>query len=190
MWPIWSVRFLPMQDYPQHLFIAYVTATFEDPSLAWGRFYLADLAVRPYRLAYLIERFLASFFDIEVAGKLVISGVIILTSIFVAKNAEKCSGKDAPWGLLVLFPLIFNQFFYLGFQSYLLSLPILFLALMDLDSFTVRRASRSLWRRLAGLSFQDSSIWPALMATFSPSLLRCRSAATGVASMIWPPIDI
>ncbi len=30
LWPVWSVRFLPMQDYPQHLFIAYVTATFED----------------------------------------------------------------------------------------------------------------------------------------------------------------
>ena len=141
LWPVWSVRFLPMQDYPQHLFIAYVTATFEDQSLAWGRFYQANLAVKPYMLTYLIERFLASFLDIEVAGKLVVSSFIILTSVLVVKNAAKCDGQNVPWGLLILFPLIFNQIYYMGFQSYLLSLPILFLALMDLDSFVSRPLS-------------------------------------------------
>ena len=56
------------------------------------------------------------------------------------------------------------------------------------ENFTVQRASRSFWRSLAGLSFQSCGISPALMAAFSPSVLRCLGAATSVASTIWPAI--
>jgi hypothetical protein len=40
---------------------------------------------------------------------------------------------------------------------------------------------------LAGLSFQASGVSPALVADFSPPVLRCRGAATSVASMICQP---
>jgi hypothetical protein len=32
LWPVWRFRFPAMQDYPHHLFISYVLATFNDPS--------------------------------------------------------------------------------------------------------------------------------------------------------------
>lgn len=138
LWPIWSVRFLPMQDYPQHLFIAYAAATFDDPGLAWDRFYEATPALGPYTLAYLIVRAFALLFEIETAGKLLVSLVVLLTALVVVRESARHDGGPSPWGLLLFFPFVFSQVYYLGFQGYLLSLPLLFLALRDLEVFTAR----------------------------------------------------
>jgi hypothetical protein len=39
LWPIWGVHFLPMQDYPQHLFISKVLATYNEPTYDWHAYY-------------------------------------------------------------------------------------------------------------------------------------------------------
>jgi len=143
LWPVWSVRFLPMQDYPQHLFIAFVAATFDDPYLTWDRFYQATSAVGPYRLSYLIVHIFALWFEIETAGKLLVSLVVLLTALVVIRESAHHETGASPWGLLLLFPFMFSQIYYLGFQGYLLSLPILFLALRDLETFTARPLTAS-----------------------------------------------
>ncbi|MCP4444970.1 MAG: hypothetical protein GY811_06445, partial [Myxococcales bacterium] len=56
LWPIWGVRFLPMQDYPQHLFLSYVLATFDDPSMNWAETYSVHFEVGPYALYYVAMR--------------------------------------------------------------------------------------------------------------------------------------
>src|SRR6516162_3019984 len=55
---------------------------------------------------------------------------------------------------------------------------------LALVNLTVQRASRSLCRSLAGLAFQFAGIRPSLIAFFSSSVLRCRGAATRLASTI------
>ncbi len=57
---------------------------------------------------------------------------------------------------------------------------------LALVNFTVQRASRSLWRSLAGLACHAAGMRPALIAAFSWAVLRWRGAATSVASTIWP----
>lgn len=47
MWPIWGVRFLPMQDYPQHLFLSYVLSAFDDPSMNWAVHYTEHIERAP-----------------------------------------------------------------------------------------------------------------------------------------------
>lgn len=136
--PIWAFRFPPMQDYPQHLFVAHVAATFADPAWNWARFYEADLRVEPFSLTYLLMRFFALGFGPETSGKLTISVAILLTAAVVTREARDRKDGAEPWALLLLFPLFFSQVYYLGFLPYLLSLPLLFLALRDLETYSAR----------------------------------------------------
>ena len=45
LWPLWSARFPPMQDYPQHLLHAHVLLVHDDPAFDYNRYY--ECAIRP-----------------------------------------------------------------------------------------------------------------------------------------------
>ena len=132
LWPIWWYRFLPMQDYPQHLFIALVSSTFASPDFDWQQNYELNSGWAAYTLTYGLLGLFSTFTTLEAAGKLLTSLYILLMSIVVLRAARDHSGTQTPWALLLIFPLIFNQTYFLGFESYLLSISLLFLALMDL----------------------------------------------------------
>lgn len=133
LWPIWAVRFLPMQDYPQHLFLAQVITTYDAPSFNW-EFYRVDLGFRPYMLWYFAMKLLAGLFSIEAAGKILFSLYVFLIAA-LALVARRLSPKGSlPWGALLLYPFAFNQMYFMGFPNYILSLPLIFLALLDVDS--------------------------------------------------------
>ena len=133
LWPLWANRFLPMQDYPQHLFLAHVITTYDNPLFNWKEFYRVDLGVHPYMLWYLAMNMLGRVVDIEIAGKILFSLYILLITL-LALVARRLAPKDhLPWGALLLYPFAFNQMYYLGFSNYIISLPLLFLAVLDLD---------------------------------------------------------
>jgi hypothetical protein len=133
LWPLWANRFLPMQDYPQHLFLAQLISTYDDPSFNWKEFYTVQLGFRPYMLWYLAMNLLAQVADIEIAGKLLFSLYILLITTLAWAVRQLTPRGYLPWGALLLFPFAFNQMYYMGFSNYLISLPLLFLALMDLE---------------------------------------------------------
>ena len=54
------------------------------------------------------------------------------------RAARRLSHAHTPWARLALFPLAFDQSYFLGFENFLLSLPLLFLALLDLEDFATR----------------------------------------------------
>lgn len=141
LWPIWWYRFLPMQDYPQHLFIAHVLSTFNAPEFDWKNNYALNPNWGAYTLTYGILRFFSALTNIEVAGKLLTSLYVLLMTAVVLRAARYHTGTTSPWSLLLIFPCVFNQTYYLGFQSYLLSIPLLFLALMDLGCIASRPAT-------------------------------------------------
>ncbi len=139
LWPIWAVRFLPMQDYPQHLFVSHILSTFHDPALDWKSHYEVDLGLRPYMLWYVLMLPLARAFGTEAAGKLTFSLYILLVTVLVFGAARR---RSAPaWGALLLYPFAFNQIYFMGFSNYVLSLPILFIAILDLEDLAQRGAS-------------------------------------------------
>jgi hypothetical protein len=136
LWPVWQFRFPSMQDYPQHLFISYLLSTFNDPSFDWKRHYIVTPKAQPYEAFYYTTKFFALFCDIETSGKLFISLYIILVAALVVKASRSLDTlQRPPWGLLLLFPFSFSQIYFLGFTNYLISIPLLFLALFDLDRF-------------------------------------------------------
>ena len=149
LWPIWAQRFLPMQDYPQHLFITKVLATFGDPALDWPRHYTVHLASGAYILSYGLMRALALGLGVEIAGKLSISLYVILMAVVVLRAARHAPSPAPPWPLLLVFPLLFHQCYFLGFQSYLLSLPLLLLALFALADVGAGPLSPRLGAKLA-----------------------------------------
>ncbi len=120
-------RFLPLQDYPEHLFYADVLARLSDPATAYSRYYEADLRVGPYSAFYWLVLALAKVMSVEAAGKAVMSLYFVGAGLSVAgldRLMSRRPGRPSPpWASLLVFPLLFNQEWYLGFTNYLLSLP-------------------------------------------------------------------
>lgn len=134
LFPLWSNRLLPMQDYPQHLLLAQIAATYDEPGVNWKEWYRVDFGFAPYMLWYLAMKPLALLFGVQVAGKLLLSLYILLISLLALAARRLSPEGHLPWGALLLFPFAFNQMFFLGFANYLISLPLIFLALLDLDA--------------------------------------------------------
>ena len=133
LFPIFGLRLLPMQDYPQHLLLSHITATFENPAFNWKEFYEVDLGPRPYMLWYLLMKPLAMAIGVENAGKLLFSAYIALVTLVVAATKRYTGERFLPWGALLLYPFAFNQMYFMGFSNYIISLPLLFIALLDLE---------------------------------------------------------
>jgi len=128
---IWIPRFPAMQDYPQHLFMAYVLSEYNNPAFNWNQLYDVNGLWGPNNLFYLIVSALAVLIPIEIAGKIFISLSLILTTVFVLGWNHFRSTDYPPWSLLLLFPFFFSQIYYLGFTNYLISIPLLFLLLLN-----------------------------------------------------------
>ena len=145
LWPIWSQRFPPMQDYPQHLLQAQMLRVHDRPGFDYNQNFVFHL--RPTYAAFTLATLLFSTVaPIEVAGKLALSLYPVLIALVALRLGRRFGGRGAPWGALLFFPMAFNQQYFLGNTNYLLSLPLLVLALMDFEDL------------LAG----PLSAWPAL----------------------------
>ncbi len=132
LWPLWSARFPPMQDYPQHLFQTQVLRAHNDPAFDYNRYY--EFRLRPvYATFFLTTLFFAKFVPIETAGKLSLSLYPVLIAIIVVRLGRRLGREVAPWGALLFFPLAFNQQYFLGNINYFLSLPLLILILLDYE---------------------------------------------------------
>jgi hypothetical protein len=144
-------RLLPMQDYPQHLFLSHVIATYENPAYNWKEFYTVDLKLSPYMLWYLAMKPLSLLYGVEVAGKMLFSLYILLISLLVHRTRRLCPKGAFPWGALLLFPFAFNQVYFMGFANYIVLLPVLMLAVMDLEELALK--GLSWWRVVLHATF-------------------------------------
>lgn len=145
---IWQSRFPPMQDYPQHLMQFHILETFQDPRYNWQKHFETNLNVAPYSASYLLSALFSRFMGIESVGKAILTVYLALIAVFVGQVAKLSADRDhLPWGILLLFPLAFHQFYFFGFVNYLLSLPLLFLALNDLQRFSQEPVGWYSWLR-------------------------------------------
>lgn len=193
LWPVWWYRFLPMQDYPQHLFMAKVISTFNDPDYNWSQFYTINLRYLPYSLFYLLMRFFSHFVDVETAGKLFVSLYVLLVGAFVVREAADRKYQHVPWGILLLFPFSFHQFYYLGFVNYILSIPILFFVLRDFESFaneklTLRNAIRHLVHLLVLFLSHPYTVLVYIVFSFGTVVHYHRSRRLLAGTAVVPPL--
>lgn len=125
--PIWSVRYPPLLDYPNHLASAFVLAHLKEPGFRFHQFYEAHWGFYPYLAMNVMLIGLERFFSIELAGHLFLSLCILalpLAAWFFVRQANPGSEALAFWWL----PVSYNLFFLYGYLNMLLSMALCLLA--------------------------------------------------------------
>lgn len=139
--PVWVLRYLPMQDYPQHLFQAKLVIQHLD-GLPVDPAYTVELHPT-YSIFYLLVWLFAKIVPLAVAGRAAVT-LYFLLMYLAARRVLWINGREAPpaYAAFLLAPLAINHAYYLGFLNYLYALPLVLLAWMD-----VLFALRSGWTR-------------------------------------------
>lgn len=151
LWPVWALEFPPLQDYPQHLFLAHVNATYTNARFNWPQYYLADLTLGPYAFFYLFVAGLDQIMPITMAGKVYLTLYISLLTGLALVLGKKSPAKNPPWASLLLFPLAFHQMYFMGFTNFLLSVPVLAFAVLDHQRLVCERPTALAFFRQVGL---------------------------------------
>ena len=121
--PIWSVKFPPMLDYPNHLARSFVLTHMNDPAFTFNRFYRADWAAYPYLGMDASLAVLNRIFPVEIAGKVFLSVCILAipaAAWFFLSEINPGDDATALWVLLIAG----NVFFLQGFLNFDLSIAV------------------------------------------------------------------
>ncbi len=124
--PVWTVRHLPLVDYPNHLARAYILAHSEDPVLA--RYYAPDWSPNPYLLMDAALVGMQSVMPVETAGRILVSISLLALPVcvwFFLRQANPGHDPLALWSLL----LCQNFFFLTGLVNLQLGIAVCFLVL-------------------------------------------------------------
>jgi hypothetical protein len=124
VFPLFYVRYPPLEDLPQHLAAVRILHDFHDPQLGFARFFELDLLRTQYLAYYLTADLLAYLMSVELAVKLLTAASLVATP-YAAAGLLRALGKDPRLALLVL-PLTYNAHLILGFFNFLLAIPVAF----------------------------------------------------------------
>ena len=122
IWPLFYVRYPPIEDLSQHLAAIRVLHDFRDPQLGFARFFELDLLRTQYLAYYLAAHLLAYLVDLELANKLLIATALISIP-YAARALLQALGKDGRLALLT-FPLAYNAQLILGFFNFIAAIPL------------------------------------------------------------------
>lgn len=138
--PIWAVRYLPFLDLPQHLSVIHVLAHYDEPRYRYAEFLELKPVFTTYLVYYRGSALLAQFMSVEAASKVFISLYVLglPASLMVALRAFRRN----PWFGFLGFPLVYSYPLFMGFVSFCLALPLLFLGLALWESM-LRRPTRA-----------------------------------------------
>ena len=120
--PLWTHRWLPIQDLPQHLATLRVVheAHFGGPTRG---LYDVDLSHTQYVLFYVVGDLLACVVSVRTAGLLMLTAYMVFTiaSMFALLKAL---GRDPRLCLLAV-PLLTNSQFLIGLLQFLIGIPLM-----------------------------------------------------------------
>jgi len=142
--PVWTVRYVPLVDYPNHLASAFVLAHLSDHAFQFYRFYAPDWNTYPYLAMDVILLGLQRLLSVDLAGRVLLS--LCLVSVpaaawFFIRHANPGQESLALWSLLVSNNL---YFFLFGMVNLQLSLA-LWLVVIGVWLQYVARPRWSLW---------------------------------------------
>ena len=142
--PVWTVRYPPLVDFPNHLASAFVLAHLHDPRFHFSQFYAPNWNLGPYLTMELILVGLQKFLPAMLAGRIFLSLCLLVVppSVwFFLKEANPGEERLTFWSLL----LCSNVFFFLyGLLSLQLSFALCFVVLGVWLRY-IRRPHPSLW---------------------------------------------
>ncbi len=146
--PLWSVRVPPMQDMWQHLALVDVIHHYDAAGSIYPDYFLLPTSPRPNLVYYYLTHLLAFVTpSLEVANKVVIS-LYLLAFPASFLSLLRAFGRSR-WLGFFAFPLTYNAFFFYGFVSFLIGIPVLFAGLAAYRRFLAgpwrERLRHGLW---------------------------------------------
>jgi hypothetical protein len=187
VWPLFYVRYAPIEDLPQHLAAIRVLHDLHDPAFGLAQYFEVHLLRTQYLAYYLAADALAYVAPLELANKLLVAASLIATP-WAARSVRRELGKDDGLALL-LFPLAYNAHLILGFFNFIaaigLSLYGVALALQQRRRFSRARAIGS--AALCVVCFYTHVVPFALMAVaivLVGSYATWRAAARSLAPLL------
>jgi hypothetical protein len=121
--PIWSVRFPPLLDYPNHLARSFILTHLTDPAFPFSNYFSADWGAYPYLGMDASLAVLGRLFPIETAGRVFLSLCALAlpaAAWFFLRQVNPGDDATGAWALL----MAFNVFFLEGFLNFDLSLAV------------------------------------------------------------------
>ena len=149
--PIWSVRFLPLLDEPNHVAAVYIWHHIADPKARLAEFYEVNVDLVPYFLHYALAHLLAYVVGVEAGHKLVVSLYVLLLPVAALVWCRRT--KRSPWLSVLTFPLVWTYAWAHGFHAFNLGLVASLLALAAVDSVLEDPSRRTLVAVAAILGF-------------------------------------
>jgi hypothetical protein len=131
--PIWTTRFHPLPDLPNHIAAASVWHNYANPDFDFQRYYVLKLGPTPYWGYYLLAHLFAYPFGLDIANRLILSLYAVGLPIGILVLARRFGRSE--WLSLFVFPLIWNFNLAIGFVPYCLGLALLPFALDVFDRF-------------------------------------------------------
>ena len=111
---IWKNAFLPMQDLPQHLYMAWIANHFDDATGQLSDIYLLRQQFGPYRATYLLQRSFSVFFEPLTSARLIVSLYVLLVAL-LAWELRRLSDEGAVgWAALLLIPASLHPMYFYG----------------------------------------------------------------------------
>ncbi len=146
VWPLYSVRLLPLQDAYSHQAIAHILHTIlAEPNHPWGDvFFLAPPVIRPNSLYFWLCHGLAGLLTVEAATRLLLAAYVVAMPLTLGRLLQTLG--QSRWLVFVILPFAYNAHVALGFVAYLLATPLLF-ATLDLGIRFLGRGGA--WRAVA-----------------------------------------
>lgn len=140
--PLWIVRIIPMQDIWQHLALVDVIHNYWAPGSVYPDYFILPDVPKPNLLYYYLTSVLGYVTpSLEFANKIVLSLYVIgfpLGFLYLLRSFGR-----SKWLSLFAFPFIFNAMFYLGFVSFALAMPMLFVVTGAYRRFTANPDRRT-----------------------------------------------
>jgi hypothetical protein len=136
--PLWSAKYLPMVDLPQHAALVSAWLHYDDPEMRFADQFEIHLFT-PYVLTYLAAVWMARLVGVLAALKILVSVAVVGLPLAMMRHLARRGGD--PWWALWGFPLSFGLSFRWGFVSYIVAAPLCVLFVDEGDRYA-REPSR------------------------------------------------
>jgi len=187
--PVWSSRFLPLLDEPNHLSALYIWKQLSDPSSPLHAYYRLSFAPVSYLLHYGLAYLTSWVVGVELAHKLLLS-VYVLSFPVAGWLWCRATGRTV-WLCLTTIPLAYSTSWSLGYHSFDAGVAACLFAVVAQDALL---RAPSGWRALAacglGLACYFAHPLPLVMYWVSTLVLWCvwrprgRALAWSVAGLL------
>jgi hypothetical protein len=152
--PIWTAKYLPLLDLPNHLTAIAIWHYHDDPYWDFKRFYDLNLVPLPYWAHYYTVHLLTYVTrSVEVANKIFLSGYVVALPAGAVAFARRFG--RSPWLGLFAFPLVWNFNLADGFIAYCAGFAAVPWALVLVD----RHAVAPTWPRALAVAAVGSLIY-------------------------------